>query len=109
MAREIAAKPGPTPPAPAPFPVPAAPAVPPVPVAPAAPVASSPESPTAGTGWRGGARARSREAQESFDLGRRELAAGRSSSALAHLRRALQLAPGDAEIAAEIGRALAGG
>lgn len=106
---EIGAKPAPTPPASALLPVPAAPAVPPVPVAPAAPVASSPESPTAGTGWRGGVRARSREAQESFDLGRRELAAGRSSSALAHLRRALQLAPGDAEIAAEIGRALAGG
>jgi hypothetical protein len=63
---------------------------------------------TAGTGWRGGVRLRSREAQESFDLGRTELAAGRGNSALAHLRRALQLSPGDSEIAAEIGRAIKG-
>jgi hypothetical protein len=62
---------------------------------------------TAGTGWRGDARARSRDAQECFDLGRSELAAGRSHSAMAHLRRALQLAPGDPEIAAEIGRVMA--
>jgi len=64
--------------------------------------------PTAGTGWRGGGRTRSREAQESFDLGRLESTAGRSQSAMAHLRRALQLAPGDAEIAAELGRAMSG-
>ncbi|HET9552311.1 MAG TPA: PilZ domain-containing protein [Anaeromyxobacteraceae bacterium] len=61
---------------------------------------------TAGTGWRGVARSRSREAQEAFDLGRLELDAGRTSSALAHLRRALQLSPGDADVAAELGRAL---
>jgi hypothetical protein len=63
---------------------------------------------TAGNGWRGGSRARSREAQEYFDLGRLELAAGRGNSAMAHLRRALQLAPGDAEVAAELGRAMTG-
>ena len=64
--------------------------------------------PTAGTGWRGEARARSREAQECFDLGRTELAAGRTQSGMAHLRRALQLAPGDAEIATDLGRAMTG-
>jgi hypothetical protein len=61
---------------------------------------------SAGTGWRGQLRNRSPAAQECFDLGRTELSAGRNQSAMAHLRRALQLAPGDAEIAAEIGRAL---
>ncbi len=71
--------------------------------------APPPGSSTAGTGWRGDVRLRSREAQECFDIGRAELAAGRGSSAMAHLRRALQLAPGDAEIAATIGRAMAGG
>jgi hypothetical protein len=64
--------------------------------------------PSAGNGWRGGSRARSPEAQEYFDLGRSELAAGRGHSAMVHLRRALQLAPGDAEIAAELGRAMTG-
>ena len=64
--------------------------------------------PSAGNGWRGGSRARSAEAQEYFDLGRAELAAGRGHSAMAHLRRALQLAPGDAEVAAELGRAMTG-
>ncbi len=63
---------------------------------------------SAGNGWRGGSRARSREAQECLDLGRSELAAGRGNSAMAHLRRALQLAPGDAEVAAELGRAMTG-
>jgi hypothetical protein len=62
----------------------------------------------AGNGWRGGSRARSPEAQEYFDLGRAELAAGRGHSAMAHLRRALQLAPGDPEVAAELGRAMTG-
>jgi hypothetical protein len=69
----------------------------------------APGSPTAGTGWRGDVRLRSREAQECFDIGRAELVAGRGNSAMAHLRRALQLAPGDAEIAATIGRAMASG
>jgi hypothetical protein len=64
--------------------------------------------PSAGNGWRGGSRARSPEAQEYLDLGRSELAAGRGHSAMAHLRRALQLAPGDAEVAAELGRAMTG-
>jgi hypothetical protein len=63
---------------------------------------------TAGTGWRGGGRPRSPQAQESLDLGKTELAAGRSNSAMAHLRRALQLAPGDPEVAAELGRAMTG-
>jgi cytochrome c-type biogenesis protein CcmH/NrfG len=53
-------------------------------------------------------RSRPREAQECLDLGKGELEAGRASSALAHLRRALQLAPGDSEIAGWIGRALKG-
>ncbi len=70
---------------------------------------SAPGASTAGTGWRGGVHHRSRGAQESLDLGRAELAAGRGSSALAHLRRALQFAPGDPEIASEIGRAMSGG
>jgi hypothetical protein len=65
-------------------------------------------APTAGTGWRGESRTRSREAQECYDMGRIELAAGRTQSSMAHLRRALQLAPGDAEIAAELGRAMTG-
>jgi hypothetical protein len=83
-------------PPPLPQPPPAPPHPPPLPVS------------SAGTGWRGGVRNRSREAQEAFDLGRTELAAGRTSSALAHLRRALQLAQGDSEIAAELGRAMTG-
>lgn len=71
--------------------------------------APPPAAATAGTGWRGASRSRSREAQEAFDLGLQELDAGRTSSALAHLRRALQLSPGDAEVAAALGRALQGG
>lgn len=84
------------PPEPAPPPVPPPPEVPP------------PGSATAGTGWRGATRTRGREAQEALDLGRQELGAGRVSSALAHLRRALTLAPGDPEIAAELGKAMRG-
>jgi hypothetical protein len=81
---------------------------PPAPARPAPPAPGAPGASSAGTGWRGGAPRRSRDAQECFDLGRAELTAGRASSALAHLRRALQLAPGDAEIAGWIGRALKG-
>lgn len=100
----------------APPPLPAPPSPPPVAaVAPAAAVVTPAPTPgavaggpTAGTGWRGEARTQSSEAQECFDLGRLELAAGRTHSAMAHLRRALQLAPGDAEVAAELGRALTG-
>jgi len=83
-------------------------APPPPSVEPPPPDGSFPEA-TAGTGWRGTGRTRSREAQEAFDLGRQELSAGRISSALAHLRRALQLAPGDPDVAAEVGRAMRGG
>jgi hypothetical protein len=97
------------PPEPLPFATPEAPA--PAAWAPIAPgtarkVASKPGASTAGTGWRGTTRSRSPQAQECLDNGRTELAAGNSHSALAHLRRALQLSPGDAEIAGEIGRAI---
>jgi hypothetical protein len=101
---ESSAPPPPRPPPPAPH------AVAPVTAA-SAPVAEpggATGGPTAGTGWRGEARTRSREAQECLDLGRGESVAGRTQSAMAHLRRALQLAPGDAEIAAELGRAMTG-
>jgi hypothetical protein len=87
------------------------PVAPPAATTPPAVAAAAPApggSATAGTGWRGAGRARSAEAQEAFDLGRQELAAGRSKAALALLRRALQLAPGDAEVAAELGRAMKG-
>jgi hypothetical protein len=63
---------------------------------------------TAGTGWRGAPRRRSADAQEAFDLGRAELAEGRFKTAMALLRRALQLSPGDAEVAAELGKAMRG-
>jgi len=85
---------------------PEAPARPPPLPSRAAPKASGVSS--AGTGWRGVVRNRPQDAQVCFDLGKTELEAGRSSSALAHLRRALQLAPGDSEIAGWIGRALKG-
>jgi hypothetical protein len=89
-----------------PQPVAAQPAArPPGPAGAAAPGGSAPAA-TAGTGWRGTGRARSPEAQEALDLGRAELAAGRKSSALACLRRALALSPGDSEVAAELGKAM---
>jgi hypothetical protein len=56
----------------------------------------------AGVGWRG-QRERPPEAQGCFDRARAEIAAGRVAGALALLRRALALAPGDREIAAELG------
>jgi hypothetical protein len=84
-------------------------AEPPPPLPPLEPSSPPPSgAASAGTGWRGAARARTREAQECLDLGRQELQAGRVSSALAHLRRGLTMAPGDAEIAAELGRAMRG-
>jgi hypothetical protein len=95
---ELAEPPGPRPPEPPVRP-------PPLPARAAPPV---PGASSAGTGWRGVVRNRSRDAQECFDLGKAELEAGRGSSALAHLRRALQLSPGDSEIAGWIGRALKG-
>jgi hypothetical protein len=102
--------PAPPPPVPRAAPPPIPRAAPPPPVARPTPrvVEAVGGEATAGNGWRGGSRARSREAQEYFDLGRSELAAGRGNSAMAHLRRALQLAPGDAEVAAELGRAMTG-
>jgi hypothetical protein len=86
---------------------PAGSAAPPPPRPPAMP--GTPGVSSAGTGWRGAGRARSQEAQEALDLGLQELAAGRTSSALAHLRNALRQAPGDAEVAAALGRAMKGG
>jgi hypothetical protein len=86
---------------------PRSPAATPIPAP--APPAVGPGLTTAGTGWRGEARTRSAAAQECVDLGRMELEAGRMHSALAHLRRAMQLAPGDAEVAVLIGRAMSRG
>lgn len=50
---------------------------------------------------------RSADAHEAYLEGTRRLAAGQASDALPHLRRALTLAPGDAEVAGAMGRALA--
>jgi hypothetical protein len=57
----------------------------------------------AGVGWRK-ARARSPEAQASYEEALRELRLGGTNRAIALLRRALSLAPGDPEIAAELGK-----
>lgn len=57
----------------------------------------------AGVGWRT-ARARSAEAQGVFDHALAEIHAGNTSAALALLRKALQLAPGDPEIAGALGK-----
>jgi hypothetical protein len=57
----------------------------------------------AGIGWRTAARPRSPEAQAAYEGGLSELRAGNVAGALALLRRALSLAPGDAEIARQIG------
>jgi uncharacterized protein HemY len=57
----------------------------------------------AGVGWRK-ARARSPEAQKAFDEALRELQAGSTNRAIALLRRALALAPGDPDIAATLGK-----
>lgn len=86
----------------------AAPLPPPLPPTAAQAPAAPPGAATAGTGWRGAGRSRSADAQEAFDLGQQELEAGRSKAAMALLRRALQLAPGDAEVAAALGRAMKG-
>lgn len=108
------APPSPLPPI-APLPVAAAPSPPPPPPPPASwpsgqavPTAGEANEATAGTGWRGATRRRTADAQEAFDLGRAEAEAGRSKAALALLRRALQLSPGDAEIAAELGKVMKG-
>lgn len=52
-------------------------------------------------------RTRSLEAHDAFLTGSQALAAGRAGEALPHFRRALQLAPGDGEIAQAMGKALA--
>ena len=57
----------------------------------------------AGVGWRK-VHARSREAQEAFDRALAEMGSGSVNQAIALLRRALQLAPGDPEIAEALGK-----
>jgi hypothetical protein len=57
----------------------------------------------AGVGWRK-ARQRSPEAQAAFDQALAEIQAGATNRAIALLRRALQLAPGDPDIAAQLGK-----
>jgi hypothetical protein len=89
---------------------------PPPPATPPPAVAAPPPPPppslagpaSAGTGWRGAGRGRSAEAQEAYELGLQELEAGRTKAAMALLRRAIQLAPGDAEVATALGRAMKG-
>jgi hypothetical protein len=101
----------PTPPvAPAVAPVPAVPATvapragdstpaPPLPVAPP-PAAAAPGAPSL---YGAVSRQRPAEAQECLDRAREATAAGDISGAIALLRRALALAPRDAEISAELG------
>jgi hypothetical protein len=57
----------------------------------------------AGVGWRR-ARTRSPEAQAAFDQALLELSQNLTNRAIASLRRALALAPGDPEIAAQLGK-----
>jgi hypothetical protein len=57
----------------------------------------------AGVGWRK-ARRRSPEAQSAFEEALRLLQSGATNSAIALLRRALALSPGDPEIAAQLGK-----
>jgi hypothetical protein len=77
-----------------------------VPRAPAAgndaPRGVHPDFEGAGVGWRRAGR-RSGEAQAAYESGLAEIRAGNVAGALALLRRALALAPGDPEIAHEIG------
>ncbi|ABC82563.1 PilZ domain-containing protein [Anaeromyxobacter dehalogenans] len=100
----------------APEPAPAAPAAVPVPARGAAraadagggwgaPPARTPDFVGAGVGWRGAAgRPRPPEASECLERARGELAEGRVHGAIALLRRALAVAPGDPEIAGVLGR-----
>lgn len=89
------------------------------PVHPAAPELHVPHSPQAtprhdaraqhdfqgaGVGWRSQPRPRSREADELFRRASLDAEAGKVDGALGLLRRALQLAPGDPEIAELLGR-----
>jgi hypothetical protein len=57
-----------------------------------------------GVGWRKPSKRRSGEAQASFDRARSEFLAGNVNGAIALLRSALALAPGDREIADVLGR-----
>jgi hypothetical protein len=57
----------------------------------------------AGSGWRA-ARARSAEAQATFEQALAQIEASNVNGAIALLRRALTLSPGDAEIAQTLGR-----
>ncbi len=63
-----------------------------------------PDHSGAGGGWRRGARPRSAEAQAAYDRARAEIEAGNASGALALLRRALHLCPGDPEIGEALGK-----
>ncbi len=66
---------------------------------------ASPDFSGAGVGWRASApRLRTAEAQSTYDRALAEIQAGNVNGALALLRRALSLAPGDTEIAATIGK-----
>jgi hypothetical protein len=69
-------------------------------------VPPAPDFSGAGVGWRAPAGLRSPEADDLLKLALAELEAHRSHGALALLRRALSLAPGDPEIATAIGRAM---
>ncbi|BDG05837.1 PilZ domain-containing protein [Anaeromyxobacter oryzae] len=64
----------------------------------------APDYSGAGVGWRAPTGPRPSAAQECFELAHAEIAAGRVNGALALLRRALALAPGDPEIAGAIGK-----
>jgi hypothetical protein len=96
-------------PAPVRTPPPAPQTVTPPPAAAPAPRRPSPHDARAGGGWRAAAGPRPPAADELYQLGRSEIAAGRSHQALALLRLALSMAPGDAEIAVAIGLAMQAG
>lgn len=71
----------------------------------AQPPRRGPDFAGAGVGWRSAtSRPRSAEAQQCLDLARAEIGAGHLNGALALLRRALALAPGDPEIAGALGQ-----
>jgi hypothetical protein len=117
--REELAKPSQEPPAkapppaaarpdPTPAPTRAAPKVPartPPPAAPPPPRDRANDA-RAGGGWRAPAGPRSPTADEMYRLGKAEISAGRTHQALALLRAALSIAPGDPEIAIAIGVAM---
>ena len=65
--------------------------------------APPPDFAGAGVGWRKTG-ARSPEAQAAYERALAELQAGSVAGAIALLRRALALAPGDPQIAAELGK-----